>query len=111
MRRIGLVFVVLLGLISCKKEIHSTQNTVLFGKIEGTKPGHLDVERLTDCVADVVGSVTYDGHSDFSFALRIVSHATVYSSLQNTTNAPIKGLLAVIEDRGKIDLETTRETF
>lgn len=111
MRRIGLVFVVLLGLISCKKEIHSTQNTVLFGKIEGIKTGKLYLERLTDSVAVIVDSVTFNGNSDFSFAFDIDSPEMVYLYLEKTINAPINDFLAVFVEPGKIDVQTTLENF
>ncbi|HLU50623.1 MAG TPA: DUF4369 domain-containing protein [Flavobacteriaceae bacterium] len=111
MRRIGLVFVVFLGLISCKKEIHSTQNTVLFGKIEGIKTGKLYLERLTDSVAVIVDSVTFNGNSDFSFAFDIDSPEMVYLYLEKTINAPINDFLAVFVEPGKIDVQTTLENF
>lgn len=110
MKNIGIALFAALAIVSCsdnKKE----GNLQLTGNIEGLKKGTIYIKQVQDTALVVLDSIKISGDSHFATTLNVESPEMLHLFLNRGTSNTIDDNLMFFAEPGKMNIETTLQTF
>ena len=109
MKRILLVLLVGITVLSCEK---STENTMtVSGNIKGLKKGTLFLQQFKDSTLAVLDSLEIKGDGAFSFSTEVDEPEVFYLYLKKEDNNDINDRITFFGESGNIVINTAWNTF
>ncbi|HEX8563076.1 MAG TPA: DUF4369 domain-containing protein [Flavobacterium sp.] len=99
---------VALTVISCAKKEGNLQ---ISGNVDGLNKGTLYIQKLEDTTLVMLDSIEIRGDSKFETTLQLDSPQMIYLFLDRGVSKTIDNSLPIFAEPGKINVETTLETF
>lgn len=111
MRKLILSLVIVISLVSCKKEEPSTKNFVITGNIKGLKEGKLYIQRIVDTVLVPIDSITISGNSNFKSEFDLDSPEMLYLFLDRGVSNSLDNNIPFFAEKGKMNIDTSLDFF
>ena len=110
-RKIIVLALVIMSIISCKTDKKENTNLHLTGNIEGLSQGKLYIQQVQDSSLVVLDSIMIKGDSKFESYLNIESPEMLYLFLDRGQTNSIDNNLPFFAEPGKMHIETTLNSF
>jgi hypothetical protein len=111
MRKLILLLIIVISLVSCKKEEVSTKNFVLTGNIKGLKEGKLYIQRIKDTLLVPIDSIIISGDSNFKSEFDLDSPEMLYLFLDRGVTNSLDNNIPFFAEPGKMNIETSLDFF
>jgi hypothetical protein len=108
MKKIIVLFVILLGFTSCKKD---NPDLVIQGKVEGLKKGKIYLQKWNDSTILNIDSIDIYKENHFRFEQNISHPEIMYLQLQKDTIDPTDNYITFFADKGQINIKADLEEF
>lgn len=111
MRKLILSLLLVISIVSCKKEEQSTKNFVLTGNIKGLKEGKLYIQRVNDTLLVPIDSIIISGDSNFKSEFDLESAEMLYLFLDRGVTNSLDNNIPFFAEPGKMNIETSLDFF
>ena len=108
MKKLGLLFILLLVINACSKE---ENNFTLQGKVQGLKKGTLYLQKIEDSTLVTLDSVVVKGNESFTFEAKIDGPQALYLYLNKVDNSEFDDRVLFFAEPGEMVLNTTLQNF
>lgn len=108
MKKICLLLVLFIGVVSCSKK---ESNLLVTGNVDGLKKGTLYLQKIDDTVLVNVDSAVVSGNSEFKFEDFIESPQIMYLTLDKTDSDEYEDRIEFFAEEGEVAINTTLKNF